>query len=249
MSGQFPPGGPENARVCTNCYSSVPYGVPICPNCNSIMPVSPPTYMPPSTYTPPPGYVPPLGSPPKKSNTRLIVGVLLVVVIVVAAVSLGGYFVFVNSQQMIDKAAALQAPNKLQTTCLTATVDNSTLRWSGYAYSGYERAIDTLGVSNPTSYPMDIDLTFTLAYPRVNWNLVSPSPTFHLAPNNIGYAHFTFIISASQLNSLPANPDFSGATATLDGTYSVTGTYGTYSVTQHQTVAVSSSSSNTLPAC
>lgn len=237
MSDQFPPGGPAgSARACPNCFYSVPYGVPICPNCNTVMPVFSPTLVPPQA---------PL---PKKSNTRLIVAIVLVALIVVGVLASTGYALYQNGQRAADRSAALEAPNKLQSTCVTSTLDNSTLYYSGYAYSGYERFVYVMGIYNPTPYSMDVSLTFTLVFPRVNWNLVSSNSIFRLPSNSLGQAHFAFVISASLLNNLPANPDFSGSTVTLDGTYSVTGTYDTYSVTQHQTVAGSSGTS-TLPSC
>jgi len=63
-------------------------------------------------------------------------------------------------------------------------------------------------------------------------------------------------VSPPLLNNPAPGIDFSNYTATLDGSYSVTGTYATYTVTQHSTYDSSSNagtgtivSSGSLPKC
>ena len=227
MSGPYtsPSSQGDKTRICPNCFANVPYGTPICPNCNSIMPIS---SLPPS--------FPPPGPLPKKSNTGLILGIVLVVLIIVVGVGYSGYVVSQNQDQnaqaqAVDRSAALQAPNQLRSTCLMHIVDNSTLTYdSRYGYSGYERIIYTMGISNPTRYAIDAALNFSLTVPGTDRPLLTTNAQVHLLPNSATRVGFTFKISASQLNSntVPPTGDFSGSIISASGNYSVVGTYNTY---------------------
>src|SRR5437016_4625894 len=97
----------------------------------------------------------------------------------------------------------------------------------------------------------------TSCNPRVSQTAPTfDSSPFHLSADGTGYPTFAFRITSTQLNNLAPGTDFSNYTATLDGSYSVTGTYATYTVTQHSTYDSSSNagtgtigSSGSLPKC
>ncbi len=176
---------------------------------------------------------------------------------------MAGYVVYRNNQQQILLAAkntelnaANQAPDQLQITCLTVTSDNSHLSRSQYGvYSGYVTISEKFGVSNPTRFVMDVTWVLTIDFTAIN--LVTPSSTsFHLSANGQAGPIFPFVITGSNYNSLPPNPDFSKFIVTLDGTYAVKGTYGTYNPTQHLTYDSTANtgtgslgSSGSLPQC
>ena len=224
--------------VCPTCLSTIPSGIPICPQCGAAMP--PPAYpsMPPS-------------APPKKSRTGLMIAILLIVVIAVGALAYVGYVVVQNNQAQIlqaakatDQGEASNAPSQLVLTCLTVRNDNSTLRYyQGSGFSGYSTIIETVGVSNPTRFVIDVRWTLTLDFPHIGWDLSNSVP-FHLSSNSVGHPTFNLQISAAQYNSLPAHPDTSGAFGTMDESYSVTGTYATYNFT-HQSTYDSSTNTGT----
>ncbi len=218
--------------ACPNCFTIVAPGTAYCPNCSGSIP------------PPWPGI--PAAPPPRKPRTLLIIGIVLLVLLVLGGV---GTVVYLNIQQQqqrenqlvlqaaknTEQNAANQAPDQFTITCFTATNDTSHLSYSQYTgYAGYARVYETFGISNPTKFSIDATWTLTFSYPSVGWVLTSSIP-FHLAANGVAYPTFTFQIDATQYNNLPSNPDFTQYNGAVDGTYTLTGTYAAYSVTQHST--------------
>lgn len=202
--------------ACPNCYTLVPTGTRYCPRCGNAIP--PPTW--PS--------VPPGAEPPKRNTTLIIVAVVLIAVLVAGV---AGYLVYQNTRQQLlqtaknsEANAANQAVNQLQFTCFTNRADRSQLSYTaGYGFSGYLTLYETFGVSNPTNFVIDGTWIFAIDFPSAGWVLKN-TQTFHLSSNGVAYPVFAFTITGNQLNNTPSNADFTRSSATLDGTYAVTGT-------------------------
>ncbi len=236
---------------CPHCSAPVTQGSSFCGNCGNPLPPIGPTFAPPSA--------------PKRSRSGLIIGVVLIVLIVGGGV---GYFLYWNNQQQqivlqaaksSEQSAANQLPNQITFTCLTVTTDNSHLTYSQYSgYSGYLTLSQTVGLSNPTNFAMDATWKFTYDYTSVGLTITSSS-SFHMAAHGVAHPVFIFTVTGQQYNSMPANPDLSKYTGSLDATYQVVGTYSTYSVPQHVSFdsstsgssggTVGSSSGSNLPRC
>ncbi len=233
---------------CPHCSAPVAQGSSFCGNCgNPLPPIGP-------TFAPPPA--------PKRSRTGLIIGVVLIVLIVGAGV---GYFVYWNNQQQqvilqaaksSEQSAANQLPNQIAFTCLTVATDNSHLSYSPYSgYSGYVTLSETFGLSNPTSFAIDATWKVTYDYTSVGLTVTS-SASFHMVAHGVAHPVLVFTVTGQQYNNMPANPDFTKFTGSLDATYQVVGTYSTYSVPQYVSFdsstsgsGVGSSSSSNLPMC
>jgi hypothetical protein len=142
-----------------------------------------------------------------------------------------------------DRNAANQSIDQLQPTCLSVRTDSSTLYGSPGSYSGYRTVYETLGISNPTRFPMDATWALTLNYPAVGW-VLADTETFHLSANGTARPIFNYRVSGSQLNNLPPNPNLTTFKVTLDGTYVVTGTYATYLLTHQSNYDSSTMSGN-----
>ena len=239
MSNENPPASPSEPTLaptpipvpvqqvgCPNCLTLVPAGTPICPKCGySIPPIGP---------------LIPAPSAPHKSRLPLIIGIILVILLVGGV---AGYMFYNNQQQQVlqaakntEQAAANQAPDQMQFTCLAVTTDMSHLTVDPYYHtaSGYMLVNEKFGLRNPTRFPIDAKWAMTIDYTSVNLILSTTTP-FHLPANGVAYPVLAFQITAAQLTSLTSNPDLSKFTVTLDGTYAVTGTYSTYNLSQHAT--------------
>jgi len=178
--------------------------------------------------------------------------IVAVVLIAVLVIGVGAFLVYQSQQQQVLQAAknseanaANQAPNQLQFTCFSNRTDSSHLSGSRtYGFSGYLTVYETFGVSNPTTFGMDVTWSMTLDYPSAGW-VLSDSQTFHESPKGgVAYPIFAFTLTGSQLNSTPSNADLTIFHAALDGTYRVVGTYDTYTPTTHSTYDSTTSSGN-----
>lgn len=222
--------------TCPNCLTSVPMGIPLCPKCGNALP---PTW--PAVPTSP---------PPHKPRIALIIGILLIVLLVAGV---AGFVVYRNVQQQvlqaaknIEQIAANQAPDRLQITCLTVQTDGSHLSYSPYGgFSGYATVSETFGVSNPTKFAMDVTWTITVNYTSIRL-VLSSTASFQLPTNGTARPTFSFTITGHQYNALPPNPDFSSFIVTADGTYALTGTYGTYDLTQQATYDTSTNTGTSI---
>ena len=215
--------------ACSNCYTLIPMGARFCPTCGNAVP--PPV--------PWPSIPAPAEAGPKR-NTVLIVMAVILIVVLVGGVA--GYLYYQNVQQQVLRAAknseadaANQAPNQLQSTCFSNSTDPTHLSYSTVSgFSGYITEYEKMGVSNPTAFIIDATWTLTLDYPSPGW-VLSDTETFHLVPHGVAYPTFSLTVTGQQLNNTPHNANFTTFTGTLDGTYAVTGTYGTYNPTSHST--------------
>ena len=239
---------PPQQVACPTCHTIVAAGTSFCPQCGSPIP---------STVSPAWPVIPPAPAP--KRNVALIIGIVLIAVIVIG---IGGFAFYQNQQQLVlqaaknaERDAANQSVNQLQPTCFTNRTDVSQLSYINGVFYGYLLVYETFGVSNPTRFSMDATWSITFDFPGPGWVFTDRSP-FHLSAHGTGYPTFAFRITSTQLNNLAPGTDFSKYSATLDGSYSVTGTYATYTVTQHSTYDSSSDtgtgtigSSGSLPKC
>ena len=227
---------PPQQVACPTCHTIVAAGTAFCPQCGSPIP---------STVPPAWPIIPP--APPPKRNVALIVGIVLIAVIVIG---IGGYAFYQNQQQLVLQAAknsekndANQSVNQLQPTCFSNRTDTSNLSYNttNRVFYGYLTIYETFGISNPTRFPMDATWTLTFDFPGPSW-VFTDTQTFHIIADGVGYPTFVFRITATQLNNLTPTTDLKTFTATADSIYQITGTYATYTVTQHSTY---DSSSNT----
>jgi hypothetical protein len=220
----------------------------------------------PQCGTPIPSTVPPLWptaptAPAPRRNVALVVGIVLIAIIIVG---IGGYAFYQNQQQLVlqaaknsEKDAANQSVNQLQPTCFSNSTDVSNLSYNSTSriFSGYMVVYETFGISNPTRFLIDATWTLTFDFTGPRWALTD-TQTFHMSANGVGYPRFAFRVTSTQLNSLTPTTDLKTYTATVDSNYRVTGTYATYTVTQHQTYDSSSNtgtgtigSSGSVPKC
>ena len=234
--------------ACPTCHTMVAVGTAFCPQCGSPIPSTVPSGWP---ITPP--------APAPKRNVALIVGIVLIVIIVIG---IGGYAFYQNQQQLVlqtakntERDAANQAPNQLQATCFSNRTDVSNLSYSNGVFYGYATIYETFGISNPTRFAMDATWTLTVDFPGPRWVLTDTTP-FHIVGSGTGYPTFAFRLTGNQLNNLNNMTDFKTYTVTADSSYLVTGTYATYTVTQHSTYDSSSNTgsgtlggSGSLPKC
>jgi len=219
--------------ACPTCHTMVAAGTAFCPQCGSAIPSTVPSGWP---ITPP--------APAPKRNVALIVGMVLIVIII----GIGGFAFYQNQQQLVLQAAknterdsANQVPSQLQATCFSNRTDVSTISMSNGVLYGYATVYETFGISNPTRFAIDATWTITIDFPGPSWVLTTSSP-FHLSATGTGYPTFAFRLTSTQLNNLTPTTDLKTYTVTVDESYLVTGTYATYTVTQHSTY---NSSSNT----
>ncbi len=232
---------PEQQQLvtCPNCMVTVPYAS-FCSNCGASLP--------------------PIGSPviaaaPVHRRSRgLILGIILAIILATSVAGVFGYTMYQNNQQSIQQAAknsellaANQAINQLSVTCTSSRSDTSTLVRTNPP-SGYITLYLKVGVYNPSQYPMDVAWSITINYVSIAVTILT-THSFHLDAKSTSYPEFPFQISATQIAAFGAfagtstgTPQF---TVTLDGAYSVTGTYSTYHVSQHQTYDSSTSSTGT----
>jgi hypothetical protein len=187
------------------------------------------------------------------------VGIVLIAIIVIG---IGGYAFYQNQQQVIlqaaknsDRDAANQSVNQLQNTCFSNRTDTSTLSYSNGVFYGYATIYETFGIYNPTRFPMDATWSITIDFPGPSWVLTTTQP-FHLVAAGTGYPTFAFKVTSTELNNLTPTTDLKTFTVTVDSSYLVTGTYATYTLTQHSTYDSSSNSgtgtigsSGSLPKC
>jgi len=235
---------------CPRCSSIFSQGTLYCTNCGSPLP---PTSWPAVAPAP----------VPSRSKTGLVIGIVLIVLILAGGV---GYFLYWNNhqQQLILQAAktteqnaADQAPSQIQPTCVSVATDSSHLSYSQYGgFSGYATLSETFGLHNPTNFAIDATWSLTYDYTSVGLR-VSSSDSFHINAQGTSHPVFVFTITGQQYNSIPQNPDFSKFTGTIDANYKVVGTYGTYTIPQHESFDNTSSgggtggtgSSSSLPSC
>ncbi len=234
--------------ACPTCHTVVAAGTAFCPQCGSPIP----------STVPPAWPVIPLAPAPKR-NVALIVGIVLIAIIVIG---IGGFAFYQNQQQLIlqaakvsDRDAANQSVNQLQNTCYSNRTDTSALSYSYGVFYGYATIYETFGIYNPTRFPMDATWSITIDFPGPSWVLTTTQP-FHLVATGTGYPTFAFRITATELNNLTPTTDLKTFTVTVDSSYLVTGSYATYTVTQHSTYDSSSNtgtgtigSSGSLPKC
>lgn len=221
--------------TCPTCQTPVQYAR-FCSNCGANLP---------PLYTPLPQE-----APRHKHSRPFILGILLVIILACAVAGVAGYMYISNNQQSILHAAqntellaANQAVNQWQVTCFSNTTDTSNF-YRGPPPSGFIVLVETFGIYNPSRFPMDTTWTLTYNYPAIS-TIIHSTETFHLAANSTSYPLFGFVINMTQLQSfasIPAGtvPQF---IITLDGTYSVYGTYSTYSINQHQSYDSSTNTS------
>ncbi len=102
---------------------------------------------------------------------------------------------------------------------------------------------------------MDATWSITIDFTGPSWVLATTQP-FHLVATGTGYPTFAFRVTATELNNLTPTTDLKTFTVTVDSSYLVTGTYATYTLTQHSTYDSSSNtgtgtigSSGSLPKC
>ncbi|HEX9197397.1 MAG TPA: hypothetical protein VF906_06335 [Candidatus Bathyarchaeia archaeon] len=240
---------PPQQVSCPRCFTLVAIGTRYCPNCGNAIP------------PPAPWPTIPAPAPEPRRNTALII--IAVALIAVLVIGVGGFLVYQSEQQQVlqaaknsEASAANQAPNQLQFTCFSTRNDTSYLSNTGYGFSGYLTEYETFGISNPTSFAMDVTWTITLDFPSAGW-VLDNSQTFHETPNGgVAYPTFAFTITATQLNNTPSNANFTIFSVILEGSYRVTGTYATYTPTTRSTYDSTTSNGNGslgtgngLPAC
>src|SRR6267378_6444038 len=124
------------------------------------------------------------------------------------------------------------------------------------AYRTVPTVYFTFGVSNPSRYPMDSTWRITIDYTAAGVVLTA-SETFHVAAQGVVYPRWQFTMTSGQVSSLGSASNQS-LTVSIDRSFTVHGTYGTYDFTRHDTynsaTGVSSGtgstgSSGSLPAC
>jgi hypothetical protein len=244
-----PPPPPSQQVACPRCYTLVPIGTRYCPQCGNPIP---PSLAWPGVFAPPPA--------PRGRNTAAIV--VAVVLIAVLVVGVSGYLIYNQEQQQVLQAAknnesnaASQAINELQFTCFSNSTDNSHLQYTqGIGYSGYLIQYDTWGIMNPTTFSMDVGWTLTYDVPSA-YLIYSNSQSFYEAAHGgTAYPRFAFTITATQLNNIPSTADFNEFTVSVEGSYVVMGTYGTYNLTSNNTYNSTTTGGGTgsgsnLPAC
>lgn len=228
---------PEQHQLvtCPNCMVTVPYAS-FCSNCGASLP---------------PIWPPVIAAPPvPRRSRRLIIGIILAIILATSVAGVFGYTMYQNNQQSIQQAAknsellaANQAINQLSITCFSNRTDISTLIVTTNPPSGYVTLYEKFGVNNPSQYSMDATWTLTFNYPAASV-ILSSIQSFRLSAKSTSYPEFAFHITASDITSLHS---IAGATpqfiVTLDGAYSVTGSYSTYHINQHQSYDSSTSSS------
>jgi hypothetical protein len=241
------PPPPSQQVACPRCYTLVPIGTRYCPQCGN--PIPPPLAWP-GVFAPPPA--------PRGRNTAAIV--VAVVLIAVLLVGVGGYLIYNQEQQQVLQAAksnesnsASAAINQLALTCFSNRTDYSNLHGSPGTFSGNLTVYETFGISNPTAFTMDVTWAITYDYPSVGW-ILSNTQTFHESPDGTAYPTFAFTVTAYQLNNIPQNANLTTYSATIDGSYTVIGTYATYNLSNNQsynstTSGNGSGSSSTLSTC
>jgi hypothetical protein len=236
--------------ACLTCNTVVAAGTAFCPQCGSPIPNTVPPVWP---------IIPPV--PRSKRNTTLIVGIVLIAIIVIGV---GGYALYQSQQQLVlqasknsEKDAANQSVNQLQSTCFSNSTDVSNLSYNftSRIFSGYMVVYETFGISNPTRFAIDATWSLTFDFTGPQW-VLTDTQTFYMSANGVGYPRFAFRVTSTQLNSLTPATDLKTYTARVDSNYQITGTYATYTVTQHQTYDSSSNtgsgtigSSGSVPKC
>jgi len=222
--------------ACPNCYTLVPMGTQYCPQCGNAIP--PPSWP----------AVPSVTQAPKRNTALIVVAVVLIAVLILGV---AGYALYQNQQQVLQAAknseanAANNSVNQLQFTCFSNRTDLSHLSGTlASGFSGYVTVYETFGVSNPTTFTIDITWTITIDYPSAGWVLRNIQE-FRESPNGgVAYPEFAFTVTGSQLNNTPSNANFTIFNVTLDGSYLVTGTYVTYTPSTHSTYDSTTSSGN-----
>ena len=148
-----------------------------------------------------------------------------------------------------DKSGASSAVDGLQITCSTTSTDTSGLPYSASFYL-------TFGVWNPSKYPIDSTWAITFDYTGAHVVLTT-SQTFHIPAQGAAYPKWQFSMTSGQLSSLGSATDQS-FTASLDRSFIVHGSYGSYDFTRHDTYSStsgvssgtgSSGTGGSLPAC
>jgi len=248
-SQAIPPQTTSSQPICPNCKQPVAYGVRFCPKCGSQLMTAPPM-----------SYGPPIMSMPEQKHhaeKRLAIAIVLVVL---ALTGVGGFIFYSTvlngnggvlqaAAAATDKSGASNAVDGLQITCTTTSTDTSGLPYSASIYL-------TFGVSNPSKYQIESTWTITYDYAAAGVVLTT-SQTFHVPAQGVAYPRWQLTMTSGQLSSLgsSSNPSF---TVSLDRTFIVHGSYGTYDFTRHDTYnsasGVSSGTSSTgstgnLPAC
>jgi hypothetical protein len=233
--------------ACPTCNTLVAVGTAFCPQCGSTIP-----------STVPPGWPVIPSAPAPKRNVALIVGIVLIAVIVIG---IAGFAFYQNQQQLVlqaaknsEKDAANRSVNQLQAKCFSYSVDLSHITNLTGTPNGYMTISETFGIFNPTRFVMDATWTLTIDFPGPAWVLAASS-AFHLSANGTGYPDLLFQVTAAQLSNLHG-ASLSNFSVTLDGTYTATGIYSTYHLTQHSTYDSTSNTgtgtlgaSGSLPKC
>lgn len=161
---------------------------------------------------------------------------IAIVLIALAISGLGGFFIYNyvmsnrNTVQAVaaasEKAAASSAVDSMTITCASNSYDTS-------GYLGTYSFTTTFGVNNPSSYPMDTTWTFSLNYPNAGV-VLSSAQTFTAAPHSTAYPKFKFTLTSSQATAI-SNDSTKAFKLSIDRTFNVQGSYGTYNVVRHDT--------------
>lgn len=239
--GETAPTGNPSAVPKAGPYTPILPGTVNCPGCNSQVSYAsfcskcgarlPPVFLPPAIRE----------IPHRRRSRALVLGIILAIVLGVSVAGVAGYFTYQDRQESIQQAAAhseLIATNQaialLSITCFSNRTDTSTFVRTSPT-SGYLTLYEKFGVYNPSQYSMDTTWTLTFDYTSIHV-VLSSLRAFHLSTASTSYPEFPFLVTATQASTLASAIGTPQFTATLDGTYIVTGTYSTYHISQHQTI-------------
>ena len=166
-----------------------------------------------------------------RSEKNLALAIVLIVLVLAGvlgflfynlAQSNGG--IFQSAAAASDRSAASSAVDNLQPTCLSTSTDTSGLPYSATVYITY-------GLSNPSSYPMDSTWRLTIDYTGAGVVLTS-SQTFHVPAHGVAYPRWQFTMTSGQISSYNSATN-KNYVVSIDLSFTVQGTYGTYDFNRH----------------
>src|SRR5213593_133409 len=143
-----------------------------------------------------------------RSRKKLAMGIILAAL---AISGLAGYLVYDNAVQHVkDRTNAMSAAENLRVTCSSGTTATGTV---------------TIGVTNPSNYPMDATWNITIDFP--GGSHATSTQSFHVEPNTVAYPKWTFripiiIIFGDDLYTYSVN-----------GSFKVQGNLGSYDFSRH----------------